>query len=128
MEELTTGVSWTGVIVGAVAAFIWGWIWYAPRVFGNTWAKAHKVEIGTAASIPVRAMILQVIALFLVSWFVGVTAVSNALATAILALVGFTLFYDAGAHMAKVPSRGILVNVGYWVTSFVIMIIAQGIF
>ena len=38
MGELTMGVSWLGVIVGAVAAFLVGWLWYSPVLFGKRWA------------------------------------------------------------------------------------------
>jgi len=128
MQELITGVSWTGVIVGAVASFLWGWLWYSPYMFGKKWADAHGVDIGKASSMPAQAMVVQAIGLFLVSWFVGVTAVSNALATAILALLAFAALYDAGALFAKTPTPGRAINIGYWITAYVLMIISQGIF
>ena len=126
--ELTTGVSWMGVIVGAVASFLLGWVWYMPKVFGTKWAEGHGVEMGSAKSMPVMAMIAQMLGLFLVSWFVGVTAVTSALATAILALLGFALLNDSGSMFAGVPTPGRLINLGYWIASFVVMIICQGIF
>ncbi len=128
MVELTMGVSWAGVIVGAVAAFILGWLWYSPMLFGKKWAAAHGVEMGSASSMPVMAMAAQIIGLFLVSWFVGVTAVDSKLATAILALLGFAMLNDSGAMFAKVPTAGRLINLGYWIASYVVMIICQGIF
>ncbi len=126
--ELTTGVSWIGVIVGAVAAFIVGWLWYSPMLFGKKWADAHGVEMGSAPSMPVQAMVAQLVGLFLVSWFVGVTAVSGALATAILALIGFGALYDSGAMFAKTPAAGRGINLGYWIVAFVVMVISQAIF
>jgi hypothetical protein len=128
MMELTSGVSWTGVIVGAIAAFVVGWAWFSPMLFGKKWADAHGVEMGSASEMPVKAMVAQLIGLFLVSWFVGVTAVGGALATAILALLGFAMLYDSGAMFAKVPTPGRLINLGYWIVSFAVMVIAQGIF
>jgi len=128
MMELTTGVSWTGVFVGAVVSFVLGWLWYSPMLFGKKWAETHGVEMGSAASMPVQAMIAQAVGLFLVSWFVGVTAVTNALATAILALLGFAFLYDSGAMFAKIPTAGRLINLGYWIASFAVMVVCQGIF
>lgn len=34
MGELTTGVSWLAVIIGAIASFVLGWLWYSPKLFG----------------------------------------------------------------------------------------------
>jgi len=128
MMEIMTGVSWSGVVAGAVAAFLLGWLWYSPMLFGKKWAEAHNVQLGAAASMPVMAMVAQLLGLFLVSWFVGVTAVTSALATAVLALLGFAMLNDSGAMFAKVPTVGRLINLGYWVASFAVMVICQGIF
>ena len=91
MVELTTGVSWLAVIVGAVASFVLGWLWFSPKFFGPKWAEGVGVEMGTAAEMPVAAMVAQFVGLLLMSWFVGVTAVSNALLTVILGTVAFTV-------------------------------------
>ena len=97
-------------------------------LFGKKWAEAHGVEMGSANSMPIMAMLAQIIGLFLVSWFVGVTAVDSKLATAILALLGFGMLYDSGSMFAKVPTPGRLINLGYWIASYIVMIICQGIF
>ncbi len=88
MGELTTGVSWLAVIVGAVVSFLVGWLWYSPKLFGPKWAEGVGVKMGTASEMPVGAMVAQIVGLLLMSWFVGVTAVSNALLTVILGTVG----------------------------------------
>ena len=128
MQELTMGVSWIAVVVGAIAAFLVGWIWYLPNVFGAKWAEGVGVDTGAASEMPVGAMISQIIGLFLMSWFVGVTAVSNALLTVILATVAFgTLAYSSGMFARKSAyARG--VEAGYLAVSLVVMIVAQGIF
>ena len=48
MGELTTGVSWLAVIVGAAVAFLVGWLWYSPKLFGPKWAEGVGVQMGTA--------------------------------------------------------------------------------
>jgi hypothetical protein len=57
MNELTTDVSWTGVIVGAVVSFLVGWLWFSPKLFGTKWAEGVGVELGTAGNMPVGAMV-----------------------------------------------------------------------
>ncbi len=128
MEELTNGVSWSGVIVGAIAAFLIGWIWYSPRVFGTKWAEGLGVELGTSSEMPMAAMLTQIIGLFLMSWFVGVTAVSSALLTVILATLAFTVLGYSGGMFGKQNSLVRNVNAGYWIVCLVVMVISQGIF
>ena len=127
MGELTTGVSWLGVIVGALVAFLVGWVWYS-KLFGTKWAEGSGVELGSAASMPVGAMIVQVVGLLLMSWFVGVTAVSNALLTVILGTVAFTVLMYSGGIFTNKSAYARNVDAGYWLVSLVIMIVCQGIF
>ena len=128
MEEITTGVSWIAVIVGAVAAFGVGWLWYSEKLFGKTWAEGNGVALGSASSMPMAAMATQAAGLFLVSWFVGVTAVSSHLLTFILAVVGFTLLMASGAKFAGKSMTVVRIDVGYWLVAAVVMFIAQAIF
>ena len=128
MAELTAGVSWLGVIVGAVAAFLAGWVWYSPKLFGPKWAEGVGVEMGSANEMPVGAMASQAVGLLLMSWFVGVTAVAGALSTVILGTIAFTVLAYSGGMFAKKSGYACNVEAGYWILSLVIMIVCQGIF
>ena len=35
MSEITTNVNWVAVVVGAVLAYLLGWLWYSPKLFGS---------------------------------------------------------------------------------------------
>lgn len=128
MGELTMGVSWLGVIVGTVVAFLVGWLWYSPVLFGKRWAADQGLNLGTAQEMPFGAMVAQLVGLFLMSWFVGVTAVSNALLTVILATVAYTVLMYSGGMFSKQSDYVRNVNAGYWIVALVVMIICQGIF
>ena len=128
MSELTNGVSWLAVIAGAVAAFVMGWLWYSPKVFGTKWAEGLGVELGSASEMPVGAMATNMIGLLLMSWFVGVTAANNALLTVILATVAFTLLGYSGGMFGKQTAYVRNVNAGYWLAALVVMIVCQAIF
>ena len=128
MEELTTGVNWLAVIVGAVASFLLGWLWFSPKLFGKKWAEGVGVDLGSASEMPVGAMVSQVVGLLLMSWFVGVTAVSEALFTVILATLAFTILAYSGGMFGKKSAYARNVEAGYWIVSLVVMIICQGIF
>jgi len=127
MEEITTNVSWLAVIVGTVAAFLVGWLWYSEKLFGKKWAQGLGLQLGTASEMPARAMVIQFFGLFLMAWFVAVTAANNALLTVILATVAFTVLAYSGGMFAKQNSFVRNVNAGYWIVALVVMVIVQGI-
>ncbi len=128
MVEITANVNWLAVVVGAVVAFLVGWLWYSPIVFGKQWAAGNNIELGSASSMPVGAMVAQAIGLLLVSWFVGVTAVSSALLTFILAVIAFGVMQMSGGLFTKKPMNVVLIDFGYLIVAAVIMFLAQAIF
>ena len=127
MRELMNGVSWPAVMVGAVVSFLLGWLWYSPKLFGTKWAQGVGVELASASGMPVGAMVAQVVGLFLMSWFVGVTATTNALLTVILATVAFTVLAYSGGMFGKKSAYARNVDAGYWIIGLVVMIVSQGL-
>jgi hypothetical protein len=128
MSEIFTGVSWLGVFAGAIVSFLVGWLWYSPKLFGTKWAEGVGVDLGSAGEMPVGALVAQAIGLFLMGWFVGVTAASNALLTVILGTVAFTVLAYSAGMFGKRSAYSRLVDGGYWLVALVIMILCQGIF
>lgn len=128
MGELVDGVNFLGVIVGAVAAFLVGWLWYSPMLFGPKWAEGVGVEMGTAQTMPVGAMVSQALGLLLVSWLVGITAVSNSLLTVLLAAIAFGILAYSGGMFRKNSAYARVTDLGYLIASVIVMIICQGIF
>ena len=128
MNELTLGVSWLGVTIGAIVSFFVGWLWFSPMLFGTRWADGVGVELGTASEMPVGAMVYQIIGLILMSWFVGVTAVTNSLLTVILGTLAFVALAYSGGMFTKKSNYARNVEAGFWISALVIMIVCQGIF
>ena len=128
MGEIVTGVNWIAVIIGAVASFLLGWLWYSPMLFGPKWAEGVGVEMGTAGEMPVGAMVSQVVGLLLLSWFVGVTAAANALFTVILAAIAFAVLGYSGGMFRRNSGFARATDAGYLLVSVVVMIICQGLF
>ena len=122
MSELTTDVSWFAVVIGAVGSFVAGWLWYSPLLFGPKWAEGVGVKMGTASEMPVAAMVTQFLGLLLMSWFVGIAAASNALATAVLATIAFTILAYSGGLFTGKSSYARTTEAGYWLVSLAIMI------
>ena len=127
IAEITAGVNWLAVILGAVVAFVLGWLWYSPKVFGKKWAEGVGVDLGSASAMPVAAMVAQAIGTFLLAWVVGVTAVGSALFTFILIVLTIAVLVFAGGLYAKKSMYAVWVESGYIVAMGVVMFAAQAI-
>ncbi|HCA91385.1 MAG TPA: DUF1761 domain-containing protein [Alphaproteobacteria bacterium] len=125
MMELTQDVSWIAVIVGAVLAFFAGWAWYSPIGLGNRWAQGLGIDMGGKP--PVTPMMLQGLGLFLLSWFVAVTAASGALMTLLLGALAFVVLGYSGESFAGHTPAVRLINSGYWVLAVVVMILTNAV-
>ncbi len=127
MEGEFAGVNWAAVIAGAIAAFVFGWILYAPAVFGRVWAKGSGIDIEIGNGPPVLAMVLQIIALLCLAIVVGVTETSNALLTAILAILAVVAFVVSGGAFMRKSGKALAVDGGYVLGAGILMILAQGL-
>jgi len=127
MDEIVANVNWLAVIVGAVLAFLLGWLWYSPVLFGKKWAAGVGVELGSANSMPVGAMVAQIIGTFLLAWLFGVTAKNNALLTIILVVLTLIAFTASSGQYVKKSSAAILIEAGYIVAMAVVLFVVQAI-
>lgn len=125
MEEITTNINWIAVIVGAVLAFVLGWLWYSPKLFGIKWAEGVGVDLGDSTEMPVAAMVTQAIATFLLAWVVGITAAQHALASMILITITIVSLMVAGSFFTKKSTYAIVTEAGFIVAMVVVMIIVQ---
>jgi Protein of unknown function (DUF1761) len=120
-------MNWLAVIVGTVVAFVAGWLWYSPKLFGKGWAEGSKVELGSAQSMPLVAMVAQLVALFFLALVIGITAVHNQLFTAIFAIVALAAFSISGGAFTHKSNYALMVDGGYAVVAGILMIVVQGI-
>lgn len=127
MEEITANVNWLAVIVGAVVAFLLGWLWYSPALFGKAWAEGVGVELGSADKMPAGAMIMQALGTILLAWVVGVTAASNALFVFILIVVTIAVLVFAGGMFARKSMAAVYIESGFVVAMAIVMFVVQAI-
>lgn len=120
-------VNWLAVIVGAAAAFIVGAFWYGPLLFGKKWAEGSGVALGTASDMPIMAMASQFVGLTLLSLAVGMTAVSDALFTAIIAILATAVMTFSMGAFVKKSNYALYTDAGYIIVSGVLMIAAQNL-
>jgi Protein of unknown function (DUF1761) len=127
MQEITANVNWLAVIVGAVLSFLLGWLWYSPVLFGRKWAAGVCAELGSAAAMPVGAMVAQAIGIFLLAWLFGITAANNALLTIILVVLTIAALNFSGGMFASKKMPAIVIETGYILAMAVVMFLAQAI-
>jgi hypothetical protein len=120
-------LNWLAVILGAVATFLLGWLVYSPRLFGKGWAEGSGVKLGDAAQMPITAMITQLVALALLSAVIGLTAMTSALWTAVLAILAAATFVVSNGLFLKKTAYALRVDGLYIVGSGIIMILFQGL-
>ncbi|MCJ8325407.1 MAG: DUF1761 domain-containing protein [Rhizobiales bacterium] len=126
MEEFNA-VNWTAIIVGTIAAFVLGMIWFNQKVFGKKWAEGSNVPEDKEVNM-VLAMGANIIGLFLLALVVGFTQTTEALLTALAAIFSLAIFTASMGAFAKKSTYAIMVDFGYVVVAGGLMILAQGIF
>lgn len=127
MEDFANA-NWLAIVIGTIVSFLVGWAWYSPKLFGTKWAEGSGVKLDDASEMPVFAMLSQVIALFILALVVGLTAMINALITAILAILAVAMFTASHGGFSQKSRYAITVDFFYIIIAGVIMIVCQGIF
>jgi hypothetical protein len=119
-------VNWPAVALGTFAAFALGMAWFSPKMFGTSWAEgSHNLQPPTAPPIP--AMVVQFLGTFMLALVVGMTAATDALLTAICAILAVALFVAGMDLFSQKSGRATMVDAGYILVSGVVMIVVQGI-
>lgn len=127
MSEITNNVNWLATIIGAVGAFLLGWLWYSPILFVNKWAEGVGIKVDESGP-SALAMVFQMIATLLLSWVIGVTAASNLLSTAILITITIVCLMAASGLFCQKSRYAIATETGFIVVMVGVMIICQGLF
>ncbi len=125
--EIFSSVNWLAIGVGAVVSFLVGWAWYSPMLFGVKWAEGSKVDLNSADQMPAFAMASQLVALLLLATVIGITALSDDLITAVLAILAVATFNASSAAFVQKTNYAITVDFFYIVVVGAVMIACQGI-
>lgn len=127
LVALTEGMNWAAVGLGTVLAFLLGWLWYSPRLFGTKWAAGIGVELGAASSMPMAAMGFQLLATFLLAWVVGLTETRQALLECILIVVTIMVVVIANGFFGKKSGYAIATEAGFILAMGVVMVLSQAV-
>jgi hypothetical protein len=126
VEEITANVNWTAVIVGFIAAYIVGFLWYGV-IFQKAWALGNGLP-EKPESFPLMATVIQLVATFLYSWVFGITAAREMLLTIILIVLTLAGFVASGALYRLRPPGVAMIDAGYIVAMGVVLFLSQAIF
>ena len=126
MEDFTQ-LNWLAIGLGVIVAFILGWLWYSPILFGEKWASGAGVRLDKSHKMPAMAMLAQLLALFCLSLVIGITAEVEALITAVLVILCCAFFAASAGGFSQKSSYAIWVDVGYRIAAGSVMIVFQGI-
>ncbi|MEM7292641.1 MAG: DUF1761 domain-containing protein [Pseudomonadota bacterium] len=126
MGELTMGVNWLAVIVGAVLAFLLGWLWFSPKLFGEKWAAGVGVTLNEGPP-PGAAMGFQAVGNILLSVTIGITAAANHLMMAILVVLTIVFLLVANGLFVQKSRHAVSVEAGFVIAMAVVMIVVQAI-
>ena len=127
MAELTEGVNWLAVGLGTVLSFLLGWAWFSPLLFVKKWVEGINVKPNPNAKMPAGAMVMQLIATFLLAWLVGIGAAHNALAMTILIVAAIIALFVANGLFGSKSNHAIAIEGGFVAAMAIVMIVVQAI-
>ena len=127
MELIIENVNWLAVIVGAVASFALGALWYSPKIFGKKWMEGvgltpEDTKMGASP------MIAQGAGTFLLAWVIGVTEITQNIMLAILIALTIAVIIKANGLWVNKSGYAIKVEAGFIIVMVIVMIAGQAIF
>jgi hypothetical protein len=121
-------VNWLSVIVATLVSFAIGSLWYTPATFGTIWMKEVGLdrEKASKANMPLifgTTFILQFIASLGLELFLGkdATLLSGIAAGAIVSLIWIGTSFGTTYLFTQKSLRLYLIDVGYYLTLYLIM-------
>ena len=125
MDEILLNVNWLAVIVGTIAAYALGMLWFGP-LFGKAWfTGSHYIQ--RPEKPPYLPMATQFIGTFLMAWVIGATATIDALVTAVFVILTIAILQLTGSLFSQKSAAAALIDGGYTVAMGAVMILVQGL-
>jgi hypothetical protein len=128
MTELAQNTNWLAIIVSAIIAFVLGYLWYSPKVFGKRWAEGTGVVLDDTSRPPLLAMATQIIATFLLSSIVFYLQANRSLL--FLGLVVLCLIFLSASQtlFSQKSPIAVLIDQGYVLAMVLTLLMVQNLF
>lgn len=127
MDSVFLNVDWTAVVVGAVLAYLVGWLWYSKRLFGKDWEVGVGLETSSTSVTHGDAIVAQAFGTFLLSWVVGVTVVTQNSMLAILVAFSTAALMRAKGCFTRNSRYAIAVDSGFVLIMVLIMMLVHAV-
>ena len=121
-----TGLNWPALLAGTAVAYVLGFVWFSPLLFGKAWV-AGSHNIAPPEKPPLDAMALMLAGTFLLALVVAITATQDMLITAIAAIAAAAALVAGMDRFSAKNAAATLIDSCYVLASGTIMIAAQGI-
>lgn len=128
MSSAFSTLNWWAIIVAAVSAFLAGWVWFSPMLFGNPWMKVsgmspEKVKNANMGKTFGGAFFLTLLASINLGMFLGPqSTLAFGIAAGAAAGIGWIAPAIGVVYLFEQrPLAQWFINAGYWVVTFVIM-------
>ena len=126
MGDILANANWLAVIASLVVGMVLGFIWYNPKFpTGKIWAEGAGVSPEPPEEFPVVPMALNTLGLILLALFVSAT--SGMMAVGLLGLCTFGVLLTSGHMFGGKPISVGVIHIGYWLVTFILMGVVQGI-
>ncbi|MDI6022312.1 DUF1761 domain-containing protein [Leucobacter sp. UT-8R-CII-1-4] len=131
-------INYLAVIAATLSTMVVGFIWYSPKVMGNTWMRLTGVKPGEGKS-PLGPILATLVVSFVTSWvlagaayiawqFYGGLFVYSALITGLLMWAGFTAarFVTHDAFEGR-PARLTVLNCAHELVTIIVLSLVIGV-
>lgn len=130
-------INYLAVVGAAVAAFVVGWLWYSPFLFGQAWMELHRMNPSAMADMKMPAwkmlvefarglVVAYVLARFAV--LLGVVDCRGALQLGVWVWIGFPVTLLVGSVIwENVPWKLAAMHAGDWLVKILLMAAILGV-
>ncbi|MCW5697526.1 MAG: DUF1761 domain-containing protein [Bauldia sp.] len=132
--ELNFDINWLAAIVGAVAAFIVGSVWYSPVLFSRIWQQEVKltdadIRAGNMAVTFGSAFVLTLIGAILLAAYLGPEPeLGDALIAGLVVGAGFISTAIGVVYLFERRSMTLfLINAGYQIATYLVIGLILGL-
>jgi hypothetical protein len=123
----TGTINLLAVFVAAIVAFVVGWLWYSPWIFGDMWMRLQPRTAGTGGGMTgplVVVFIAELITAWTIAYFAAATGWygGSAIKLAFVASIGFTgMAIVIGAAFSDKSWKLYAIDFGHYVLTFLLM-------
>ena len=120
-------IDWLEVVIGVVASFMAGWVYYSPRGFYKPWSESAGITMAPGDKMAAGFGSL-VVGLILYGIWVGAMVAQGLTGLCVLGILAFILMGYSSNAFKKLGAISRTIDAGSWALSGGLMLLAQWVF